>query len=133
MPATAVGAVGVPVNEGDEMVALKAISLIFEVILLVLELTRVSSEFISFALVVTLTSSEVILEVFEAILVALVKMSFVFVVILITFAAILVLINVMLAVLEAIEVGKPVIVDELNPPTLTTVGAVAVPPKSLVN
>ena len=45
----------------------------------------------------------------------------------------LVLIEVILAVLEEIKVGKLAIVEELTPPTLTTVGAVAVPPKSLVN
>ena len=41
--------------------------------------------------------------------------------------------DVMLAVLEAIKVGKVVIVAELTPPTLFTVGKSAVPPKSLVN
>ena len=64
------GAVGVPVNEGDAMVALKAISAVFDV---------------------------------------------------------------MLAVLDATKVGKVVIVAELTPPTLFTVGKSAVPPKSLVN
>ena len=41
--------------------------------------------------------------------------------------------DVMLAVLDAINVGKVVIVAELTPPTLFTVGKSAVPPKSLVN
>ena len=39
----------------------------------------------------------------------------------------------MLAVLDATKVGKVVIVAELTPPTLFTVGKSAVPPKSLVN
>jgi hypothetical protein len=69
-PAGAVGAVGIPVNEGDAMGALKAISDVF---------------------------------------------------------------TVMLAVLDATEVGNVPIVVELTPPTLFTVGKSAVPPKSLVN
>jgi hypothetical protein len=40
---------------------------------------------------------------------------------------------VILAELDAINVGKVVIVAELTPPTLFTVGKSAVPPKSLVN
>ena len=64
------GAVGVPVNDGDAIVALKAISDVFVVIL---------------------------------------------------------------AELDAIKVGKVVMVAELTPPTLFTVGKSAVPPKSLVN
>jgi hypothetical protein len=36
-------------------------------------------------------------------------------------------------VLAAINVGKVEIVAELNPPTLFTVGAPALPPKSFVN
>jgi hypothetical protein len=40
---------------------------------------------------------------------------------------------VMLAVFEAINVGNVVIVDEITPPTLFTVGKSAVPPKSFVN
>ena len=69
-PAGAVGAVGIPVNEGDAMGALKAIFDVF---------------------------------------------------------------TVMLAVLDATEVGNVPIVVELTPPTLFTVGKSAVPPKSLVN
>ena len=69
-PAGAVGAVGIPVNEGDAMGALKAISDVF---------------------------------------------------------------TVMLAVLDATEVGNVPIVVELTPPTLFTIGKSAVPPKSLVN
>jgi len=41
--------------------------------------------------------------------------------------------TVMLAVLDATEVGNVPIVVELTPPTLFTVGKSAVPPKSLVN
>ena len=40
---------------------------------------------------------------------------------------------VILAVFDAINVGKVVIVVELTPPTLFTVGKSAVPPKSFVN
>ena len=40
---------------------------------------------------------------------------------------------VILAVIEATEVGNVAIVVELTPPTLFTVGKSAVPPKSLVN
>ena len=43
VPAAAVGAVGVPVKDGEAIVALKAIFDVFNVILAVLELTRVSS------------------------------------------------------------------------------------------
>ena len=47
--------------------------------------------------------------------------------------AISVVFAVMLAVFDATKVGKVVIVAELTPPTLFTVGKSAVPPKSLVN
>ena len=47
--------------------------------------------------------------------------------------AISVVFDVMLTVLDATKVGKVVIVAELTPPTLFTVGKSAVPPKSLVN
>lgn len=40
---------------------------------------------------------------------------------------------VILAVLEATNVGKVLIVEELIPPTVFTVGKSAVPPKSFVN
>ena len=43
------------------------------------------------------------------------------------------LFDVMLTVLAATKVGKVVIVAELTPPTLFTVGKSAEPPKSLVN
>ena len=55
VPAAAVGAVGVPVKEGEAIVALNAISFVLAVILVV------------FA--VTLVSNEVMLAVFEATLV----------------------------------------------------------------
>ena len=60
-------------------------------------------------------------------------MAFVLLVILAVFAVIAVVLLVILAVFEAINVGKVVIVNELTPPTLFTVGKSAVPPKSLVN
>ena len=47
--------------------------------------------------------------------------------------AISIVFAVMLTVLDATKVGKVVIVAELTPPTLFTVGKSAVPPKSLVN
>ena len=49
------------------------------------------------------------------------------------FEAIAFVLLVMLDVFEAINVGKVVIVVELTPPTLFTVGNAAVPPKSFVN
>ena len=94
----AVGAVGVPVNEGEAMVALSNISAVFAVILAV------------FALIA------VVLLVILAVL-----------------ALMAVVLLVILAVLEAINVGNVVIVVELTPPTLFTVGKSAVPPKSFVN
>ena len=94
----AVGAVGVPVNDGDAIVARNNISAVFVVMLAV---------FASIALVLL-----VILAVFEAIAFVLL---------------------VMLAVFEAINVGNVVIVVELTPPTLFTVGNAAEPPKSFVN
>ena len=45
----------------------------------------------------------------------------------------LVSIAVILDVFAAMLVGKLAIVDELTPPTLFTVGAAAVPPKSFAN
>ena len=108
----AVGAVGVPVNEGDAIVALNNISAVLLVILAVLA---------AIALVLI-----VILAVFAL-------MAIVLLVILAVFAAIAFVLLVILAVFEAINVGKVVIVNELTPPTLFTVGKSAVPPKSLVN
>ena len=122
VPAIGVGAVGVPVKDGDAIVALKAISLIFEVIL------TVFAE-ISFVLVVTLASIEVILAVFAEILFVLEVISAVFVAISVVLVAILLVLVVILfvlviilAVLVTINAGKVLIVDELTPPTLFTVG-----------
>ena len=69
---------------------------------------------------------DVILLVFAAILLVLVVMFAVLVAMLFVFAVIL-------AVLAAMLVGNVAIVEELTPPTLFTVGAEAVPPKSLAN
>ena len=127
------GAVGVPVNEGDAIVALKAISLMFAVILEVFEL-------ILFVFVVTLASIAVILAVFAEILfvfvvifAVLVAISFVLVAILVVLVVILLVLVVILAVLVAIKPGNVLIVAEFTPPTLLTVGKSAVPPKSFVN
>ena len=51
------------------------------------------------------------------------------------FSASVALVNsaVMLDVFAAMDVGKVLIVDELTPPTLFTVGKSAVPPKSFAN
>ena len=84
VPGAAVGAVGVPVNDGEFMVALSAISDVLVVILSVL-------------------------------------------------AAIEIVLAVILEVLAATDVGNVAMVVELTPPTLTTVGKSAVPPKSFVN
>ena len=64
MPGAAVGAVGVPVNEGDAIVALKAISAIFVVILDVLEVILASNPA---SALVALVISAVMLDVFAAI------------------------------------------------------------------
>ncbi len=128
VPAAAVGAVGVPVKDGEAMVALNAISFVLVVILVVFAATLVSREVILevleailFVFVVilevldvTLASIAVILAVFEAILL-------VFVVILAVLDVTLASIAVILAVLDAIEVGKVAMVDELTPPTLLIV------------
>jgi hypothetical protein len=66
---------------------------------------------------------DVMLVVFELILVSNPASAFVA----------LVISAVILEVLEAINVGKVPIVEELMPPTLFTVGKSAVPPRSLVN
>ena len=52
-PAAGVGAVGVPVNAGDSMVALNAISAIFCVILAVFAVTLVSNPFSALVALVT--------------------------------------------------------------------------------
>ena len=119
------------------LAVLEAISAVFAVMLEVFEVTRVFNEAISVVLAVMLAVLEVtrvsnpaIALVFEVILevldVILVLKSFS------AFVA-LVISVVILAVLDAINVGNVVIVDEFTPPTLFTVGKSAVPPKSFVN
>jgi hypothetical protein len=71
-----------------------------------------------------------VLLVMEAVFAAI---AFVLLVMEAVFAAISVVLLVILAVFEAINVGNVVIVVELTPPTLLTVGNSAVPPRSLVN
>ena len=73
------------------------------------------------------------LFVFVVILAVFVAISLVFAVILAVNESTVVLSAVMLDVLAAILVAKVPIVAELTPPTLLTVGAAAVPPKSFVN
>ena len=161
VPAAAVGAVGVPVNEGEAMVALNAISFVFTVILDVLAVTLFSKEVIlvvfaailvvlvtMFAVLAvmlevfaaTFVCKEVILDVFVAILFVLVAMFeefvamlFVFAVILAVFAFTLVCNEVIFAEFVATVDGKLAMVAELTPPTLFTVGDAAVPPKSLAS
>lgn len=108
------------------LAAFVAILFVFAVMLAVLAATDVCSEVILEVFAVTVVCNVVILEVFAAIFAVFAAILFVFVTILEVFAVIL-------AVLEAIKVGKPAIVEELTPPTLFTVGAAAVPPKSFVN
>ena len=112
VPAAAVGADGIPVNVGDAIVALKAISFVFVVILDVFEATLVLSVVMSL--------------VFVVIFVLFVAISVVFVAILFAFVVIL-------DVFDAIKVGNVPMVDELTPPTLFTEGKSAVPPRSFVN
>jgi len=173
VPGIAVGAVGVPVNEGDAIVARNNMSAVFAVILDVFEVILVlkfdsalealvisavilavleAIEFVllviltvlatilvskAFSALVALVTSAVILAVLEVILVfnpdsALVALE-ISAVILAVLEAIELVLLVILAVLESIKVGKVVIVDELTPPTLFTVGKFAVPPKSFVS
>jgi len=181
-PVVGVGAVGVPVNEGDAIVALSAILFVFVVTLASIDVILKVLLAISFVLavilavlvaillvfVVTLEFNEVILDVFDIIFAVLVAILFAFAVILAVFAAILLVLDVtlvfnavildvfaemfevfveilavfeaisfvfvvMLDVIEAILVGNVAIVAELTPPTVLTVGASAVPPKSLAN
>jgi hypothetical protein len=131
------------------------ILLVFEAILFVLFVTRASIdvilevfEAILFAFVVTRASIEVMLVVLAVILdeldaillsntvsalVALVNSAvilFVFAAILFVFEVTRASMEVMLEVFEAIKVGSEAIVVELTPPTLFTVGAPAVPPRS---
>jgi len=101
VPATAVGAVGVPVNEGDAIVALNAISEVFVVILEVFEAILVSNATSAF---VALVISAVMLVVFAAI-------AFVLDVILNVFAAIALVFDVILALLVAISDALVVILE----------------------
>ena len=88
---------------------------------------------IAFVLLVILAVFDAIALVLLVILAVFAAIVFVLLVMLAVFAAIAIVLLVMLAVFDAINVGKVVIVDELTPPTLFTVGKSAVPPKSLVN
>ena len=154
VPGAAVGAVGVPVNDGDAIVALNAISEIFvvilevfDVILAVFDVTLIFKEAISSVFVVMLEVFEAIKFVLFVILVVFAAIEFVLAVILDVFAEIALVLDVIFALLvaislifevildvfDAIDVGKVAIVDELTPPTLFTVGKSAVPPKSFVN
>ena len=108
------------------MVALNAISEVFDVMLEVFAA-------IEFVLDVILAVFVAIAFVFDVILALLVAISAMLLVILEVFEAIEFVLDVMLAVFDAIDVGKVAIVDEITPPTLFTVGKSAVPPKSFVN
>ena len=70
VPAAAVGAEGIPVNVGEAMVALNAISFVLVVTILSIEVILDVLLAILFVFVVTLVSSAVILNVFEIILVS---------------------------------------------------------------
>jgi hypothetical protein len=110
----AVGAVGVPVNEGESIVARNNISAVLAVIEAVLAA-------IAFVLLVILAVLEAIAFVLLVMLAVFAVIAFVLLVILAVLAVMAVVLLVMLAVLEAINVGNVVIVDELTPPTLLTV------------
>ena len=99
MPGAAVGAVGVPVNEGDAIVALNAISAIFVVMLEVFDAILLSNNNSAFC---ALAISVVILAVFDAI-------KFVLDVILKVFAEIALVFDVILALLVAISLVFEVI------------------------
>jgi hypothetical protein len=64
LPVAAVGAVGVPVKDGEAIVALNAISAVLLVMLAVFEVTLVSSAVMLAVFEVTLVSSAVMLAVF---------------------------------------------------------------------
>ena len=121
---------------------------VLDAILLVLVVMLELFEAISVVFVVTRPSNAVILEVFDVILfckpvsafVALVtsavKLTLVeFILVVNPFSAFVALVisAVMLDVLDEIKVGNVAMVAELIPPTLFTVGADAVPPKSFAN
>ena len=128
VPKAAVGAVGVPVKEGDAMVARNDISAVFNMMFDVFELTLASNAASAF---VALVISVVILVVFEVILVlnkfsafvalvvsavilaVLAAIEFVLLVILKVLAAIAFVLLVMLAVFEAIAFVLLVILDVL--------------------
>jgi hypothetical protein len=131
--AKGVGAVGVPVNDGDAIVALSNMAAVFAAIALVLLVILAVFEAISLVLLVILAVFEAISLVLLVILAVFAAIALVLLVILAVFAVMAVVLLVMLAVFEAINVGKVVIVVELTPPTLFTVGKSAVPPKSFVN
>ena len=101
VPSCGVGAVGVPVKEGDAVIALKAIALIFAVMLAVFAVTLVSNEVILAVLLATLVCKFVMLEVFDAIFEVFVVILAVLVAILAALVAILFVFDVILAVLEA--------------------------------
>ena len=109
---TAVGAVGVPVNDGDAIVARNNMAAVFAVMLDVFALMAV---------------------VLLVMLAVLAVIALVLLVILEVLALIAVVLPVILKVFEAINDGNVVIVDEFTPPTLFTVGKSAVPPKSFAN
>ena len=116
VPSEAVAAVGVPVNDGDKIVALNNISNVLVVMLVVLAAKLV---FNAASALVALVISVVMLDVFELTFVVRLAIVFEF--------------TVMLAVFDSIDVGNVAIVAELTPPTLFTVGKLAVPPKSPAN
>ena len=122
VPGAAVGAVGVPVNDGEAIVARNKMSAVFAVILDVFDVTLVSNAASAF---VALVISAVMLDVFAAMSVVLLVMLAVLDVILVSnaFSAFVALVisAVMLDVFEAINVGNVAIVAELTPPTLLVV------------
>ena len=133
MVAKGVGAVGVPVNDGDAIVALSNMSAVFAAIALVLLVILAVLAAISVVLIVMLAVFAAMALVLLVILAVFALMAVVLLVMLAVFAAIALVLLVILAVFEAINVGKVVIVVELTPPTLFTVGNAAVPPKSFVS
>ena len=140
VPGAAVGAVGVPVNEGESIVARNKISAMLAVIeavfaamavvLLVMLAVFAAMAFVLLVIEAVLAAIAIVLLVMLAVFAAI---AFVLLVIEAVLAAILVVLLVMLAVFEAIKVGNVAIVEELTPPTLFTVGNAADPPRSFVN
>ena len=102
VPAAGVGAVGVPVKDGEAIVALNAMSLVFVVMLAVFAVTLVSNEVILAVFEATFVCSVVILAVFDVI-------ALVLEVILAVFVATFVCSDVILAVFEAITLVLEVI------------------------